>query len=350
MVEHSNEQLANFSRLLDYVQARAQTGAASAADLERTRTRVLLARQTRIEQQANYKNALLELQRLTGQNPAALVLPYLNQLPALPATLGEIRRVAWSQNNELRTLRADIEAQRKTVAASTQRLLPVVNLSLEQDRSQNVRGVNPRQTDERVMGIATWDLSLGGREIYAQRAAASELNNRQAKLTEQGERLMQQVDADFAVLQSATLRVTAGQAEQLASAAVVASVNQQLSIGRIGSLLEALDAYERHFAARQRLTQTLSQQMQAQAQLLARMGVLSDLTRTAAVDLAPKEPGRPAPGPTPSDAPTRLTEPAPPPPPPPAGPPEPPASAASALQEPGTPPPASVVVTPVRGN
>ncbi len=285
VLEHSDEQLNNFSRLLEYVQTRAQTGAASTADLERTRGRVLLARQIRIEQQANYKNALLEVQRLTGQTPAALRLPFLNQLPGLPSTHGEMRRMVWTQSYDLRALRNDIEAQRRTLASSQQRLLPVVGLSLERDASRNVRGENARQTDQRVMGVVSWEFSLGGREIYGASAAASELSNREAKLTEQGERLMQQVDADFAALQSATLRVAAGQAEQLASATVVSSVNEQLRIGRIGSLLEALDAYERHFAARQRLTQTLAQQMQSQAQLLARMGLLSDLQNTASAEL-----------------------------------------------------------------
>lgn len=43
-LDQSAEQLERFNRLLDYVQARARTGVSSAADLERTRTRVLLAR------------------------------------------------------------------------------------------------------------------------------------------------------------------------------------------------------------------------------------------------------------------------------------------------------------------
>lgn len=287
VLEHSDEQLINFSRLFEYVQTRAHTGAASTADLERTRGRVLLARQIRIEQQANYKNALLEVQRLTGQTPTALRLPFLNQLPGLPITHGEMRRMVWTQSYDLRALRNDIEAQRRTLASNQQRLLPVVGLSLERDASRNVRGENARQIDQRVMGVVSWDFSLGGREIYGASAAASELSNREAKLTEQGERLMQQVAADFAALQSTTLRVAAGQAEQLASSTVVSSVNEQLRIGRIGSLLEALDAYERHFAARQRLTQTLSQQMQSQAQLLARMGLLSDLQHIASAELEP---------------------------------------------------------------
>lgn len=285
---HSDEQLLNFTRLLDYVQSRAQTGAASNADLERTRTRVLFARQTRIEQQANYKSALLEVQRLTGQSPSVLRLPFLNQLPGLPTTHGELRRMVWAQSHDLRALRADIEAQRRALGSNETRLLPVIGVSAEHDAARNSRGTNPRQVDQRIVAVATWDLSLGGKEIYAIKSAAAELNNREAKLTEQGERIMQQVDADFAALQSATLRVTAGQAEQLSSAVVVASVNEQLRIGRIGSLLEALDAYERHFGARQRLTQTLTQQMQSQAQLLARMGVLSELQQTAQAELAPR--------------------------------------------------------------
>lgn len=286
VLSYSDEQLERFDRLLNHVQARAQTGLASTADLERTRTRVLLARQVRIEQQAQYKNALLELERLTGQVPEAMQLPYLNQLPGLPATQGEMRRVVWEHSHELRTLRTEIQAQRQGVASERSRLLPVVGLSLERDEGRNVRGINPRQTDSRLMAVVSWEMSLGGKEIYATQAAAAELSNREARLTEEGERIMQAMDADFASLQSATLRVTAGQAEQLAATAVVKSVEEQLRIGRLGSLLEALDAYERLFAASQRLVQTLVQQMQAQAQLLRRMGQLSAMHAQARVEMS----------------------------------------------------------------
>jgi outer membrane protein TolC len=285
---HADEQLNSFTRLLEYVQVRSQTGASSKIDLERTRTRVLLARQTRIEQQANYRSMLLELKRLTGQSPSALLLPYLNQLPGLPATHFELRQIAWEQSFELRTIRSEIEAQRRALASSRQRLLPAVGISLERDTSRNVRGVNPRQTDQRAMILMSWDFSLGGKDLYEVGAATAELNNREAMLTEKGERVLQQIDADFALLQSATLRLAAGQAEQVASLEVVNAVNEQLRVGRLGSLIESLDAYERHFSARQRLTQTLTQQMQAHAQLLTRIGMLSDLQRTAQVDLKPK--------------------------------------------------------------
>ena len=288
-LDYSDEQLTQFTKLLDYVQERAKTGVSSGADLERTRTRVLLAQQIRIELQAQYKNALIEIFRLTGQSPDALQLPYLNQLPPLPATQGELRRIAWDFSNDLRALRAEIESQRQVLSSYNNKLLPVLGMSIEHDSGKNTRGINPRQTDSRVMAVMSWDMSLGGKELYAANSAASELSNRQAKLTEEGERMLQSIDADFASLQSATLRVTAGQAEQLASAAVVDSVTAQLRTGRMGSLLEALDAYERHFAARQRLVSTLGQQMQAQAQLLRRIGKLSDLSDQAKLEFNPKK-------------------------------------------------------------
>ena len=284
-LEFADEQLFNFNELLNYVQTRTQSGVASQADLERTRTRVLLARQQRVEQQANYRNALLELERLTGQKPAQLHLPFLNQLPGLPATQGELRSMVAEQSFDLRTLREDIRAQEHAVSAQYNRYLPTLGLSLERDQGENIRGINPALADKRIMLVVGWEASLGGREYYAAKGAQSELVNRQAKLSEETERVMQGIDADFALLQSASLRVVTGHAEQKAAEAVVKSVQEQLKLGRMGSLLEALDAFDRYFAARQRLAQTLSQQMQAQAQLLRRMGVLSQLHAQAAVQL-----------------------------------------------------------------
>lgn len=289
VLDYSDEQLSQFKKLLEYVQERSKSGVSSGADLERTRTRVLFAQQVRIELQAQYKNALLELLRLTGQSPSALQLPYLNQLPPLPATQGELRRIAWDYSNDLQALRSEIDSQKQILNSQNNKLLPVLGMSIEHDSSKNTRGINLRQTDSRVMAVMTWEMSLGGKEIYAANTAASELTNRQAKLTEEGERMLQSIDADFASLQSATLRVTAGQAEQLASAAVVDSVTAQLRTGRMASLLEALDAYERNFSARQRLVSTLGQQMQAQAQLLRRIGKLSELSDQAKVRFDPEK-------------------------------------------------------------
>jgi outer membrane protein TolC len=235
------------------------------------------ARQNRIEQQASYMSAMLELERLIGVKPSSLQLPYLNQLPGLPATREQIRQTVWDSSQDLQILRKDVQSQAHVVASIYSRLLPTLSFNLEHDIGQNVRGTNPKQTDTRALGVMSWEMALGGKDLYAAHMAQAELAQRQSKLTEEADRLMQSVDADFALLQSTTLRIATGQAEQDAALMVLQSLQQQMKTGRVGSLLEALDANERYFGARMRLMQTLAQQMQAQAQLLRRLGVLSQL-------------------------------------------------------------------------
>lgn len=290
VLDYADEQLAEFNQLLDYIHTRAQAGAVSQADVERTRTRVLTARQARVDQQSAYHNALLEVQRLTGTTPQALRLPYLNQLPGLPLTLGEIRNLVRENNPTLRALRADVESQQRATVSEYGKMLPALGMSVERDKTENIRGTNAAVADRRVMAVLTWDISLGGKEFFSGRGASSELVNRQAKLKEETERSLQAADSDFSQLQSATLRIGQGEAEQRAAAAVVAATREQLKNGRIGSLLEALDAVERLFAARQRLTQALVQQMQAQAQLLTRIGILGDLSGYSTVKYAEATP------------------------------------------------------------
>lgn len=287
LLDFSDDLSEQLNRVQSYVEARAQAGASSQADLERSRTRVLAARQSRIELQASYRNAYLEIQRLTGQDPVALQLPYLNQLPGLPSTQSELRQLVRDESFDLRAMREDLASQQRVVRAEYSKLLPALGLSAEQDNNQNVRGTNAAQLDRRLLLVMTWNFSLGGKEIYSGQQAEAELANRQAKLEEETQRALQAADADFALLQSATLRLQSAQAEKEAASKVVEAVQEQLRSGKLGSLLEALDASERLFAARQRVLQTLTQQMQAQAQLARRLGALSPMQAQAQVTLEP---------------------------------------------------------------
>jgi outer membrane protein TolC len=285
VLDFSDDLLKQLTDVQSYVEARAKAGASSQADLERARTRTLAARQTRIEQQANYKNAYLEIQRLTGQSPVGLHLPYLNQLPGLPNTQSELRQLVRDESFDLRAMREDLAAQQRVVRAEYSKLLPALGVSAEQDNNANVRGTNAPQMDRRLLLVMTWNFSLGGKEYYSAQQAQAELTNRQARIDEETQRALQSADADFALLQSATLRLQSAQSEKEAATRVVNAVQEQLRTGRMGSLLDALDASERLFAARQRVLQTLAQQMQAQAQLARRLGALSPMQKQAQVSL-----------------------------------------------------------------
>ncbi len=286
ILNFSDDLLEQLGKILSYLETRASAGAASQAELERARTRVFSARQTRIEQQTSYRNALLEVVRLTGVTPKKLELPSINLYPKLPATHTELQKQALESNYDLRSLRRDVEAQEDSVHREYGKLMPIVGVSLERDDSTNVRGTQPLQTDTRALLVMTWNASLGGKEIYAANQAKAELRKTQARLDEETQRSNRGVDADYALLQSATLRIKVAEEERRAASKVVSALDEQLRSGRLsGTLLEALDACERLFLAKQHQAQSLAQQMQAQSQLLRRLGALSDIQSQAKINL-----------------------------------------------------------------
>lgn len=286
ILNFSDDLLAQLGKILSYLEIRASAGAASQAELERARTRVFSARQTQIEQQTNYRNALLEVVRLTGVTPKKIELPSIRQYPKLPVTNAELHQQVLDANYDLRSLRRDVDAQQDSVHREYGKLMPIIGVSLERDQSTNVRGTQPIQTDNRALLVMTWNASLGGKELYAANQAKAELRKTQARLDEETQRTTRGVDADYALLQSAALRIKVAEEERRAATKVVTAVEEQLRSGRLsGTLLEALDACERLFLAKQHQAQSLAQQMQAHSQLLKRLGALSEIQSQAKINL-----------------------------------------------------------------
>ena len=283
ILDFSDAQLGQLQNILSYLENRAASGASSQADLERARTRAFNARQIRLEQQAAYRNALFELERLTALRPQAIELPSLAQLPPLQGARQTLLDKAYAHNADLRALQRDVDAQQLRVRAELARYQPVLGVSLEHDTNRNVGSTTPRRQDSRALAVMTWALSLGGKEWYQAQVASAELLQREARLRDERLRLTQAIEADVSLLESALLRIGAAQQEQAAAARVVDAVAEQLRSGRLGSLLEALDASERHFAARQRLTQAMAQTIKSHAQLLQRTGQLGDDTLLASL-------------------------------------------------------------------
>lgn len=277
VLDFSNIQLAQLQNILNYLETRVTVGAASPSDLERARTRVLNARQTRIEQQASYRNASQELARLTSLSPQAIRLPDVARFPAIPANAAQSQALVLAQNPEIQALKSDVEAQQSRIQAEMSKYMPVVGISLERDVSKNVQGTNGPHTDTRALVVVNWATSLGGKEWFQAEQARSEMRAREAKLTDESQRLAQAIEGDHALLQSAVLRMQTAQQEQASASTVVEAVAEQLRIGRLGSLLDALDASERYFQARQRLAQSIGQNIKAHAQILQRTGQLRDL-------------------------------------------------------------------------
>lgn len=214
-----------------------------------------------------------------------LTAPYLNQLPGLPRSQSEIRDIALAANADVAALNAEVNAQQAQMRSQYSKLMPTVVASLENDQSSNNGGVLGSRRDARALVIMNWSLSLGGKEVHAGREAAADLQELQQRLEKARNDVMQSVDNDFALLQAASLRISLGQQEQASALQVTSAVREQLRVGRISSLLDALDASDRLYQARIRLTQALSDQMMAQAQLLKHMRRLADVADHATLKI-----------------------------------------------------------------
>lgn len=277
VLDFSNIQLAQLQNILDFQETRTQAGAASGSDLERARSRVYNARQTRLEQQASYRNAFNELRRLTQLNPSAIRLPEMADFPTLDIEQNALKELALQRNPELMAAALELQAHQSRLKGHWARYQPQIGLSLEYDDSRNVRGVNGPSKDVRALIVATWALSLGGKEKHMAEQALAELHQKEAQIEDEKQRLLQALDSDWTLFESAAIRVETAQLEQEAAAKVISAIEAQLRSGRLGSLIDALDASERFFASRQRLVQAIAQNMKAHAQLLARAGQLGDL-------------------------------------------------------------------------
>jgi outer membrane protein TolC len=272
VLEHAQQNMQELEDLLKYIDARTSAGLGSTMELERARGRVLAAQQVQVELQSTVRNRLVELATKTGVMGRQVLIPSAQDFGELPQSLEHAQAKAAQHNPLVLAMRQDIEAIEKQVAAVKGRLLPVVGLSLEQDQTENIRGTNPKAKDRRVMVVATWNLSLGGREFYAVQQVGSNLSEKTAELDDLLQKMSLLVQADWSLLEAATTRERVAANEVESAKAVMAGLREQLAVGRIGSLLEALDTTERLFAAHQRHIQATQQALLAKTQLLLNMG------------------------------------------------------------------------------
>lgn len=272
VLEHAEANMKELQSLLKYIDARTTAGLGTPMELERARGRVLAAQQVQVELQSTVRNRLVELGTKTGLLGHYVVIPSEQDFGELPQSLKQAQDKAVQHNPLVLAMRQDIEAIEKQAAAVKGRWLPVVGLSLEQDQTENIRGANPQAKDKRVMVVATWNVSLGGREFYAVQQAGSDLSEKTAELDDLTQKVGLLVQADWSLLEAATTRQRVAATEVESAKVVMAGLREQLAVGRIGSLLEALDTTERLFAAHQRHIQATQQALIAKTQLLLNMG------------------------------------------------------------------------------
>lgn len=263
----ATEQEQELDQLLAYVGKRAEAGAASASDQERVRARSLAARSTRLEQDGAQQAALVEFTRLTNVIPQSLALPAVGDLGIQPpASAAEALELGLQHNASLTSLQKEIEAARFDVRGASGRFLPTVTLELSQGQTKNAGGPVGWQRDTRGVIAVSWALFNGGSDRAYARERASRLVEAELKLDDQRRRVIQEVGAAYATLESTRARLTTGYKALGSLSEAQAAMRERMFAGN-QSLLDLLDIIERHNQARVALVTLHMQELTAVAQL-----------------------------------------------------------------------------------
>ena len=254
--------------LLEYVQKRAQAGAASNADMERVRARSLNARSAKIEQEAAHAAAGVEFARVVNLAPSSLRIPDLEDvgLSLVPPSVSQAMTLAVASNPDIQVLQSELEAAELDRMAAKGRFLPRLDVEYSDNDAVHPGGQAGNQRDKRLMLVMNWSLFNGGGDIKYSEEKAARRNEIRYRLDDQRRRVLQTLSAQYATLESTRQRINAGYKE-LDSISTAAKAMSTRMLSGNQSLLDMLDVYDRFFQARSRLVNLHTQEIKAVAQI-----------------------------------------------------------------------------------
>lgn len=254
--------------LLEYVQKRAQAGAASNADMERVRARSLNARSAKIEQEAAHAAAGVEFARVVNLAPSSLRIPDLEDvgLSLVPPSVSQAMTLAVASNPDIQVLQSELEAAELDRMAAKGRFLPRLDVEYSDNDAIHPGGQAGNQRDKRLMLVMNWSLFNGGGDIKYSEEKAARRNEIRYRLDDQRRRVLQTLSAQYATLESTRQRINAGYKE-LDSISTAAKAMSTRMLSGNQSLLDMLDVYDRFFQARSRLVNLHTQEIKAVAQI-----------------------------------------------------------------------------------
>jgi TolC family type I secretion outer membrane protein len=266
------------NELLRYITERAAGGAASMADRDRVRSRVASARTAMSDARANFKLAQRNLERLLGEPVASLSVQGLDNLD-VPDELDEAKEKARTQNHDLLAAQADVAAAQIERTGQIARFLPRVDLEITRMHNVNAGGTENRFIDNKAMLMVTVPLLNGGTDMAQVRGAEARREEQRAKALNVERKVMQDLDAAYANINSATERYRSVTEELQANQSVVDAFKAQLTAAN-RSLLDVLDAYQRLYQTKLDITQVVVTETQNHIKVAHLTGTLLALLPT----------------------------------------------------------------------
>jgi adhesin transport system outer membrane protein len=259
------------AELLNYIEKRAEAGAASISDMSRVRARSQETRSSLLEQESTHAAAGIEFVRLTNLAPQKVRLPMLDDVGAslLPETFEMAVATAIESNPEITALTAELQAAQINKSAAKGRYLPRVDAEYTDTYALHAGGdtSSSGQRDRRLMMVLNWDLFSGGGDYKYHVELTARHKELQYRLDDQRRQVVQALSANYAGLATTRERITSGY-QELESISVAAAAMSKRMLSGNQSLLDLLTVYDRYYQVRSRLVSLHILEMNTVAQLV----------------------------------------------------------------------------------
>ena len=252
--------------LKQYVEKRVNAGASSGSDMQRARARSLTARSARLEQEGIHASAGVEFVRLTNVAPQQIRLPVKSDVGNVPDIMDEAIQVALSNNPDIAALQHDLESASLDKKVATSRFAPRFDVELSRYHTNNAGGESGLQEDTRYMLVMNMNILNGGADYYLREERKAKFEETRYRLDDMRRRLIKDLSAQYAILDSTKSRLVAGYREMKALTTAAKAMSEKMFAGN-QSLLDLLDVYDRLYQSKVKLVNLHMQEISSAAQI-----------------------------------------------------------------------------------
>lgn len=268
-------------KLHDRMKARVEGGGGVRADLDRIKSRLMLAQAQQLEIMGQYSTKLGEFRRLTRSTPSLLKVPRTFS-PSVPPSVDEALSIALKHNPEYLSSLEKVEVAKGDRDRSVSNLLPKLSLEYSRINTYNaggsaggnpIDGVYPKQDDERLMLVASWSLA-GGTSVTSGVSGHAKVRQMMMLSRDVRARVESVIRIGYDALHAAQQRVSILEETYNVDRRVANDFEEQYKQGN-RSLFELLDAYERMHTAQQSLMRTIIAKTEVAYQIQRQLGNLT---------------------------------------------------------------------------
>ncbi|WP_162906855.1 TolC family outer membrane protein [Algihabitans albus] len=267
-------------QILGNVDAAAEAGGGSTADVAQVRTRLAFAESQQRRLRGDLRNSEADFREAVGQSPSDLIRPTA-PLGAVPDTLEMAIAVARESNPNRSASIASARAAGFALDVTRGPFLPRFDVELAHEGRRGVGGERDHETDSTALLRLSWNLYNGGSDTAARRRAREEENEALLRTREVDRLIQEEMEVNYNNLEVARdqlelLRDRVGNAAQVTDA-----YQEQFRLGQ-RTVLDLLDSGNELFVARVDLTRAEYEVIAAAYDVLTTAGTVLSAVGVAA--------------------------------------------------------------------